>query len=227
MIVAFEGIDGAGKNTLVTAVEKELLAQEIPVARVSFPRYGVSHPAVLVERALHGELGEVTGSVGAMATLFALDRADVAEELEGLSDDGYVILIDRYIASNAAYSAARRGYPSSEADDTVVWIEQLEVETLGVPAPDLTVLVDVAAEVAADRAERRSEEAAGGSSPRPLDTYEKDGDLQRRTGRAYVHLAQSQWLSPWLVVNFTDADVTECAEQLADGIAATLADSSA
>ena len=57
MIIAFEGVDGAGKNTLVSAVEAELLAREIPVARVGFPRYEQSVHAQLAQAALYGQMG--------------------------------------------------------------------------------------------------------------------------------------------------------------------------
>ena len=61
MIIAFEGIDGAGKNTVVTALEKELIAREVPVARLAFPRYEASVHAQLASAALHGEIRELTG----------------------------------------------------------------------------------------------------------------------------------------------------------------------
>ena len=164
MIVAVEGVDGAGKNTLVTAVEEELLAREVPVARVAFPRYGNSVHADLADAALHGRMGDLTGSVH--GTLFALDRAEVADELAELSADGYVVLLDRFTASNAAYSAARL---AEDVDGpTVEWVRMLETGSLGVPVPDLQVLVDV--EV--DEAARRVTSRAADDPARVPDAYE-------------------------------------------------------
>lgn len=151
MIIAFEGVDGAGKNTLVTAVAKELESREVPVAKLGFPRYEHSVMAQLAQAALHKNMGDLTESINGMATLFALDRHEVAEELTELDAEGYVILLDRFTASNAAYSAARSvlreeqdGKPEHSELAThpiVEWVAQLEFGTLGIPEPDHQVLV--------------------------------------------------------------------------------------
>ena len=226
MIIAFEGVDGAGKNTLVTAVEQELISREVAVAKLGFPRYEHSIPAQLAQSALHQKMGDLTESIHGMATLFALDRHDVADDLSELDGDGYVILLDRYTASNAAYSAARsaqREGTASESSATAVdarlsehdvvnWVASLEFGMLGVPVPDLQVLVDVDAEVAAERAVKREL----GDASRTRDAYETDDDLQQLTVRAYRELAQSNWRSPWHVVDAAQGETRLLAEEIAD-----------
>ncbi|AEI10076.1 Thymidylate kinase [Corynebacterium resistens DSM 45100] len=216
MIIAFEGVDGAGKNTLVSAVEAELLAREIPVARVGFPRYEQSVHAQLAQAALYGQMGDLLDSIHGMATMFALDRAEVAEDLASFSEDGYVVLLDRFVASNAAYSTARLG-----SDSVADWVYGLEFDSLGSPLPDLQVLVDVDATVAQQRVAHRADE----DSSRAQDRYEADSQLQVDTVAAYRDLAARNWASEWLVMNFDHgADVKQCAQQVVDTIVATLAD---
>lgn len=216
MIIAFEGVDGAGKNTLVSAVEAELLAREIPVARVGFPRYEQSVHAQLAQAALYGQMGDLLDSIHGMATMFALDRAEVAEDLASFSEDGYVVLLDRFVASNAAYSTARLG-----SDSAADWVYGLEFDSLGSPLPDLQVLVDVDATVAQQRVAHRADE----DSSRAQDRYEADSQLQVDTVAAYRDLAARNWASEWLVMNFDHgADVKQCAQQVVDTIVATLAD---
>lgn len=221
MIIAFEGIDGAGKNTCVSALEAELLAREIPVATVAFPRYGQSVHAQLASAALHGQMGDLVDSVHAMATLFALDRAEVAAELADFAADGYVVLLDRYVASNAAYSAARSGVAQADVPqcEVVDWVQSLEFDDLGVPAPDLQVLVDVPDDVASGRVAGRAETDAA----RTADAYERDGGLQARTLAAYRSLAAAQWGSPWRTLdNSGDTTQIEAAvRQIADDVGAT------
>ena len=93
-----------------------------------------------------------------------------------------VLILDRYVASNAAYSAARL---RQRADgDVVAWVRELEYGRLHLPAPDWQVLLDVPAELAAERAEHR----ANTEADRGKDAYERDDDLQRRTGEVYSDL---------------------------------------
>lgn len=194
MIVAIEGIDGAGKNTLVSALRERIDAQVI-----AFPRYGCSIHAQLAAKALHGQMGDLTDSIYGMATMFALDRFEAKDEL--CNFDG-VLLLDRYVASNAAYSTARL-----QNDSIADWVYELEFETLGLPLPDLQVLLDTPVSVAGQRAESRALQDAD----RARDAYERDGGLQARTADAYQRLASRQWASEWLVAPH-DADAGDVAE---------------
>ncbi len=193
MLIAIEGVDGAGKRTLTHGLRAAFEADGKTVASLSFPRYGRSVPADIAAEALHGGHGDLSSSVYAMAVLFAIDRAGAREEIERLRTEFDVVILDRWVASNAAYSAARL---HQEADGEVVaWVRELEYGRLRLPVPDRQVLLDVPAELAAARAERR----ANTEADRAKDAYERDGDLQRRTGRVYSGLAATQWVGPWLV----------------------------
>ncbi|MCP6473595.1 hypothetical protein NL509_27515, partial [Klebsiella pneumoniae] len=78
-----------------------------------------------------------------MATLFALDRFGIKEELRAAKETREIVILDRYVASNAAYSAARL-----RDDSLFQWVYDLEFGTLGLPKADLQVYVDTAVEVA-------------------------------------------------------------------------------
>ncbi len=107
MLIAIEGVDGSGKRTLTDGLKASIEADGRSVATLAFPRYGQSITADLAAEALHGQHGDLADSVYAMATLFALDRAGAAPDLERLRHQHDVLILDRYVASNAAYSAAR------------------------------------------------------------------------------------------------------------------------
>lgn len=137
----------------------------------------------------------MTDSAYAMATLFALDRHGVREQLAAAAAQPDILLLDRYVASNAAYSAARLG------DDAVMdWVYDLEFGKLSLPKPRLQVFLDTAVEVAADRAEQR----AAADATRERDRYERDADLQANTAAAYRRLAEREWAGQWIATADTD-----------------------
>ena len=107
-LIVVEGLDGAGKRTLSDALCTALAAKGARVARFAFPRYDADVHAELAREALYGRHGDLAASVHGMALLFALDRRAAAPELQSARAAHDVVLIDRYIASNAAYNAARR-----------------------------------------------------------------------------------------------------------------------
>ena len=183
MIIAVEGIDGAGKRTIVQAIQREYGARTL-----AFPRYEESIHAQLAQQALHGKMGDLTDSIYGMATMFALDRYGAKVQIAEYAETG-VLVLDRYVASNAAYSWARSGEKA-----IVDWVADLEFSQLGLPVPDLQVLVDTPPAVAQDRALKR----AAADATRERDRYERDASLQQATYEAYVALAEQGWASRWL-----------------------------
>ncbi|MCV7379102.1 thymidylate kinase [Mycobacterium alsense] len=210
MLIAIEGVDGSGKRTLTDGLRAAFEAAGKSVATLAFPRYGRSLTADVVAEALHGEHGDLASSAYAMAMLFALDRAGAAGEIEGLGRDHDVVILDRYVASNAAYTAAR--LREDAAGEAVAWVCRLEYGRLRLPVPDWQVLLAVPTELAARRARHRAEHEPG----RARDSYERDDALQERTGAVYAGLAAANWGGRWLVVD-KDVDPDRLAARLTAG----------
>jgi len=194
VLIVIEGVDGAGKRTLTNGLRTAFETAHKSVATLAFPRYGHSVQADLAAEALHGNHGDLAESVYAMATLFALDRAGARDEITHLTAEYDIVILDRYVASNAAYSAARlhQGVDGEVAE----WVQELEYGRLKLPKPDWQVLLAVPAELAAQRAESRAQQEAD----RAKDAYECDDGLQRRTGEVYAGLARADWCGRWKVV---------------------------
>lgn len=194
MLISIEGIDGAGKNTITQRLREELACD---VAVLSFPRYEDSIHAQLAQDALYGRMGDLTDSVYGMATLFALDRRGAKEQLLAAAEStDSLLILDRYVASNAAYSSARVG-----GELIVDWIYELEFERFGLPVPQLQIFLDTDVALAGQRAVARAAEDEG----RNRDRYERDAALQSRTASAYRRLAEQQWAGQWIAT--ADADM--------------------
>jgi dTMP kinase len=208
VLIVIEGVDGAGKRTLTKGLRAAFEAKGKSVAQLAFPRYGQSIHADLAAEALRGGHGDLAASVYAMATLFALDRREAKPEIERLRAEHDVVILDRYVASNAAYSAARLHQDGD--GDVVEWVADLEYGRFAMPAPDWQVFLAVPTELAAERARRR--EVA--DADRARDAYERDDGLQSRTGAAYAALADADWCGRWVVAG-PDVVVRDFAKALA------------
>lgn len=101
-LVAFEGIDGAGKSTLIASVAAALRESGVDVRTTREPTNGV-WGRKLRESAQSGRL-----PVEEELRLFELDRREhVATCLLPWLGEGATVLIDRYFFSSAAYQGAR------------------------------------------------------------------------------------------------------------------------
>ncbi|QDQ96800.1 dTMP kinase [Tomitella fengzijianii] len=195
VLIAVEGIDGAGKRTLTGRLVEAWRGGGLTVATAAFPRYGASVHADLGAEALRGGHGDLVDSVYGMALMWALDRRAADGDLAGMIAGHDVVLLDRYVASNAAYGAARL----REGCDGpfTKWVRGLEFGRFGLPVPDAQLLLDVPVELARERAAHREAQ----DPSRSRDAYERDGALQQRVAGAYEALAGAAWVSPWEVAS--------------------------
>ncbi len=193
--MVIEGLDGAGKRTLSGALTRALNEAGASVTSIAFPRYGESVHADLVREALHRGHGDLADSVYGMAMLYALDRRGAAGEIRDRLADHDVVLLDRYVASNAAYGAARL-YQGADGE-FVRWLRELEIDRFGLPVPAAHLLLRVSTDVAAERAQRRAES----DEDRARDSFETDDALQKRCSVVYDELAAVGWLAPWHVLD--------------------------
>ncbi len=203
-LIVVEGLDGAGKRTLTDRLTAAMQAAGARVARRAFPRYADDVHAELVRDALYGRLGDLGDSVYGMSVLYALDRRAAAPDLRRDLAVHDVVLVDRYVASNAAYGAARLHQDAT--GEFVGWCRDLEFGRFDLPVPDHHLLLAPPPEVAAERARHRERTEPG----RERDTYESDDALQRRAGAVYAQLAAAGWVSPWTVLaGGADTDLDE------------------
>ena len=183
VIVAFEGIDGTGKGTQMERAAGRLAAAGLSVARLSFPVY---------ESFFGGEVGKLlTGSEGvradavdrkSMALWFALDRFEALRGFDPACCD--VLLINRYVLSNAVYQSIRdcdAGRP-----DLLDFVLTLEHEHFGLPRPDAYLLFDMDLAQAAGNVDKKGYRGYVGQG---RDIYESIPAIQRRAREKYLAYA--------------------------------------
>ncbi len=153
--VVVEGIDGAGTTTQVARLAERLRPGARPVRTTREPSDGPV--GTLVRQVLTGRIVTPNGKAPgwpAMALLFAADRMDhVESEIEPWVTGGGIMISDRYDASSLAYQSVSSG---RAGDGTVDWIRSLNRHA---PRPDLTIVLDCPADLAAARRESRGEAA--------------------------------------------------------------------
>jgi dTMP kinase len=185
MLLAVEGIDGAGKGTLC----RELLARTkglgIRAAALSFPRYEQTQFSDLIGRYLRGEMGEIDQvPVRYAALLYGGDRFESRQQLLDLIAAHDLVILDRYVASNIAYNAAK--VAADERAELIAWIERLEFDLFALPRPDLTLLLATSTALA-DRLV--GQKAARSYTSEARDLHEADRDYLSVVAEVYGGLA--------------------------------------
>jgi dTMP kinase len=153
--VVIEGIDGAGTTTQAARLAERLRSLRVPVRVTREPSDGPV--GTLVRQVLTGRIVAPDGRApgwATMALLFAADRMDhVDTEIEPYLASGGVMISDRYDASSLGYQSVMSG---SKGEGAIEWIRSLNRHAL---RPDLTLVLDLHADMAAARRESRGEAA--------------------------------------------------------------------
>lgn len=174
MFISFEGIDGVGKSTQADLLEKYLSGLGKTVLRTLEP--GGTEVGVEIRKILLHHRGELAPR--AEAALFAADRAHhVASKIRPALERGEIVITDRYFDSSVAYQGAGRELSMEEVRNLSLW-------AVGGLLPNLTVLLDLPADVA--RARRNTT----GTEPDRLESEKIE--FFERARQAYLSLADAE-----------------------------------
>ena len=167
LLIAFEGLDQSGKQTQAELLRDRLIAAHRDVKLLSFPDYGTPIGEE-IERALRGARNYAPD---VMQLLYVANRYEWRRDIEKERNSGTILICDRYLASSIAYGEAQGIDPA--------WL--LEIQRY-LPQPDLTVLLDIAPEVSAQR------------KTKDRDRYERDLALLARVRDSYIRQAAHGWV---------------------------------
>lgn len=187
--IVLEGLDGAGKSTQVRMLARMLGQQGRTVEFLHFPRFDAPVYGELIARFLRGELGRLEDvNPYLVALIFAGDRAEAGQMIQGWLDEGRWVITDRFVYSNVAYQCAKLD-GRDEKEKLRDWILDLEFNHNGLPRPDASLFLDVpfsfteerlrASRVGSDR------DYLNGSK----DIHEESLDLQRAVREMYLSCA--------------------------------------
>jgi dTMP kinase len=193
--IVFEGLDGSGKSSLMTALEKELLSKKLSVLRTREPG------GTMLGDEIRNMILRKDGPAPTPRTELLLYEASRSQHVDevirpALAKNAWV-LCDRFSASSVAFQAG--GREISEA-----WVDRLnEFATDGL-TPELTVLLDLSVEES--RRRRNFRQSAKGESE---DRIESETDtFHERVRKSFLDQAYREH-KKWLVL---DAAATQ--EQL-------------
>jgi len=199
VLLAIEGIDGAGKGTQAARLADNASARGYSVASFSFPLYDDNPFSRAVADYLNGEFGgadEVHPELAAL--LYAGDRYHARPRLVRALAENDLVVCDRYVASNMAHQG---GKLSGDARRRLLdWLDEVEYGEFALPRPSLVVLLDAPAALARELVARKG---ARGYTTLEADIHEADRAHTDATREVYLELADRHG---WRVVATADED---------------------
>ena len=177
LLITFEGGEGCGKSTQITALKARLEAMGKTVVQTREP--GGTPLGEYVRSLLQYDDAGQGMSPEAELLLFAASRAQHVRELIAPAiAEGQIVLCDRFLDSTTVYQGVARANDSKKVDT----INQFAI---GDTKPDLTILIDLPPEIGLARVHARSDGK--------LDRMEKEAiEFFQAVRQGYLDLAKSE-----------------------------------
>ncbi len=178
-LIAFEGIDGAGKKTLTGFLKDQLTQQGLSVETFRYPDYD-SPWGRIIKQYLNNELE--LDPVEQFFTYFT-DIIKDQTKLEEILERGEFVIVDRYFASTVAFQTAQ-GFHFRRALAILDLVKPL--------IPDIGFFIEVAPQTAMQRCQRRT----------PPDRHERDLALLTAVTKQYQHLVYDGAIAKrWIILD--------------------------
>ena len=147
-LIVIEGNDCSGKETQSQLLLQRLLREGKKVEKLSFPDYNsptgkiVGGPYLGKEDMIKSyfEEGPTNVDPKVAALFYAADRRYALPEINKLIEEGYYVILDRYVESNMAHQGCKIN-DKEERLKLYDWFESLEYGLLELPRPDLTIFL--------------------------------------------------------------------------------------
>lgn len=186
-LIVIDGTDGSGKGTQVALLLKRLKREGYRTHLVDFPQYG-KKSAGPVEEYLNGKYGMLNPYQGSL--LYAVDRLDASFAIRNALTEGRVVIANRYVTANAGHQGAKiAGF--RERQKFFRWLDELEYGVIGLPRPDLTLVLRVPAHIAQMLVDKKSKQARVYAQGKKRDIHEADLGHLRRAEQTYVQIAET------------------------------------
>ena len=185
-LIVIEGTDSSGKETQSNLLYEKLKSEGHKVYKASFPMYDtptgkiIGGPYLGKKSISKGYFKEGASNVdGKVASLyFAADRYYNIYLINTMLNEGVNVILDRYTFSNMAHQAGKEK-KKEKREELYKFLEDLEFKLLGLPTPDISILLYVPAEVSFELKNNREE----------TDQHEDDLDHLKLAEKAYLEIA--------------------------------------
>lgn len=188
VLIAIEGIDGAGKGTQAARLVQALQERGLRADSLQFPRYAATTFGRSIADFLNGRFGALDQVHPQLASvLYAGDRFESRELLLQLVEANDVLVLDRYVGSNLAHQAAKLS--GTERTELMEWIELVEYGVFRLPRPQLTIVIDMSSQMSRELVARKG---TRDYTQQQADLHESDLPYLEKVRRCYLALSHSR-----------------------------------
>lgn len=210
LFITVEGVEGAGKSTIMRVIEgflkQHILYKNKEIDFVITREPGGTEIAEAIRRVLLNCYEDTMSEDTELLLYFAARAEHLAQLILPALQSGKIVVCDRFTDASYAYQGGGRGIPEQRLAALENWVQ-------GDLRPDVTILLDVSAEIGLKRASGRG----------ALDRIEKEQiEFFERVRTSYLKRAK-RFKNQYVVINANNSKniVKKAVEKVLDNVLQT------
>jgi dTMP kinase len=201
-LIVIDGTDASGKSTQAKLLIKHLKHDGRKVKFIHFPMYEDNFFGKFIAHCLSEQYYNwVNIHPKIAAVVYAADRWESKEKIEDWLNDGYIVVMDRYISSNQIH----QGGKSSNVKKRIAfleWLYEMEHKVFKIPVPNTIIYLSIPIETVLRLIKERDYKGARAYLGSKKDVHEKDKNFLRNSIKSALWLAKTQ--KNWVKIDCMD-----------------------
>lgn len=190
--IVIDGTDGSGKATQVGFLVERLKKEGYTVKTVDFPEYYQNFFGKFIGHCLSEQYYNFVKVHPKIASvLYAADRFESKEEIEGWLAKGYVVIANRYVSANQIHQGGKIK-SAKKRQAFIEWLDEMEYKVFKIPRPDIVLFLSVPLALSLKMMKERNAVSKRNYVGKKKDVHEVDTSFQKNSRDSALWLAKTQ-----------------------------------
>lgn len=192
-LIVIDGTDASGKSTQAKLLINHLKRDKRKVKFIHFPRYEDNFFGKFIAHCLSEQYYNwVNIHPKIAAVVYAADRWESKEKVEGWLNDGYIVVMDRYISSNQIHQGGKISNVKKRIA-FMKWLHEMEHKIFKIPEPNAIVYLSLPINTVLKLIKERDYKGARAYlGSKKKDVHEKDKNFLKNSIKSALWLAKHQ-----------------------------------
>ncbi len=189
-LIVIDGTDGSGKSTQIKYLLDRLAKDKVKTKYIHFPEYD-NFIGGFIKHCLNEQyynFVEVHPKI--VSVLYAADRWESSAQIIKWLDDGYTVVLDRYVSANQIHQGGKIE-DIKKRKEFLKWLDELEYKVFKIPRADITLYLSLPIEVSTNLLHERSKKAALEYGGGKQDVHEVDLEFQKNSIKSALWLSKT------------------------------------
>ena len=195
-LIVIDGTDGSGKTTQANLLMRHLRRDGYRVKFIHFPAYENNFFGKFIAHCLSEQYYNWVNIHPKIASVvYAADRWESKEKVQNWINQGYIVVMDRYISSNQIHQGGKIANVKKRKA-FIKWLAEMEYNVFKIPAPDLNVYLSLPLSMVLKLIKDRNYKGTRAYLGSKKDVHEKDKKFLKNSIKSALWLTKTQknWL---------------------------------